>query len=304
MASRGSDAADFQQISIRGAKLAYKDTGKGENLVLVHANISDIRSWDFVAPMLASEFRVIAYSRRYAWPNDEIADGIADPWEDQAVDLAEMIEKLGIAPAHVLGNSTGATVALLLAKRRPDLVKTLILEEPPLTSLFLPTTPPSLIDVAKLLWFHPWSFLPIMYFGAAVIGPTANAFKKGDDETALKVFSQGVIGPNFDERLSQERRKQMRDNVKPHKALLCYGKLPIFLDADVESIQMPVLVVTGKETSTAHRHINQRLVVLLPDVEEVEIQGASHLVHEDQPEEVVGAVIQFVSRMKSRVANI
>ncbi|KAJ9652998.1 hypothetical protein H2198_007778 [Neophaeococcomyces mojaviensis] len=308
MASRSSDVAYLDQISIRGAKLAYKDTGKdtgkGENLVLVHANISDIRSWDPIAPLLASEFRVIVYSRRYAWPNDEIVDGVADPWEDHADDLAEMMENLGIAQAHILGNSTGATVALLLARRRPHMVKTLILEEPPLITLFLPTTPPSLTDVARLLWLHPWSFLPTMNFGATVVGPTTSAFKRGDNETALKVFSRGVLGPDFDKRLSQERRKQMRDNFKPHRALLCYGELPKFLDADVERIQMPVLVLTGMNTATSQLHINRRLAVLLPDVEEVEIQGASHLMHEDQPEDVVRAIIRFVASVGSRATDM
>ena len=114
--------------------------------------------------------------------------------ENHADDLADVIEKLAIAPAHILGNSTGATVALILAKKRPDLVKTLVLEEPPLISLFLPTTPPSLMDVVRLLWLHPWSFIPTMHFGATVVGPTSNAFKKGDDETAIKTFFRGVLG--------------------------------------------------------------------------------------------------------------
>jgi pimeloyl-ACP methyl ester carboxylesterase len=154
MASMAFEASSLPRMTIRGANLAYKDLGEGQPLVLIHANISDIRSWDPVAPHLAKNFRVITYSRRYAWPNDEIQDNVADPWQDHADDLEAMIEKLDIAPAHLMGNSTGATVALLLAKKRPDLVKSLILEEPPLISLFLPTTPPPLMDVLKLLWFH------------------------------------------------------------------------------------------------------------------------------------------------------
>jgi pimeloyl-ACP methyl ester carboxylesterase len=299
MASRGSAAAQFQQLSIGGANLAYTDTGRGHTIVLVHGNISDIRSWDSVVPLFASRFRAIAYSRRYAWPNDEIADGVEDPWENHADDLIEILEKLAVAPAHIVGNSTGATVALILAKKRPDLVKTMTLEEPPVIHLFLPTTPPSLMDVARLLWFHPWSFLPIMHFGAAVMGPTSNAFKKGDDETAVKIFLRGVLGAEFEERMSQERREQAKVNVKPHRALFCYGELPKFVDADAQGIEVPALVVNGEKTPTSVKHINRRLAALLLDAKEAEIQGASHFIHEDQPEELVRAVIEFVSEVSN-----
>jgi pimeloyl-ACP methyl ester carboxylesterase len=297
MASTASEASSLQRMTIRGAQLAYNDIGQGQPLVLVHANISDIRSWDSVTPQLAKKFRVIAYSRRYAWPNDEISDKVADPWEDHADDLEAIIEKLDIAPAHLLGNSTGATVALILANKRPDLVKSLILEEPPLISLFLPITPPSLMDVAKLLWFHPWSFLPTIYFGATVIGPTTNAFKRGDNEAALKVFSRGVLGYGFDQRLSNARREQMRDNSKPHRALLCHGEMPKILDSDVQKVNTPALVITGEMTVLSQRHINRRLAVLLSNAREVEICNASHLMHEDQPEEVARVVVEFVSAM-------
>ena len=299
MTSRGSAAAQFQQVSIRGANLAYTDTGRGQTIILLHGNISDIRSWDSVVPLFASKFRVIAYSRRYAWPNDEIADGVADPWENHADDLVEMLERLAIAPAHIVGNSTGATVALILAKKRPDLVKTLILEEPPLIHLFLPITPPSLMDVARLLWFHPWSFLPIMHLGAAVMRPTSNAFKKGDDETVVKVFSRGVLGAEFEERKGKERREQANVNVKPHRALFCFGELPRFVDADAQGIEVPALVVNGEKTPTGVKHINRRLAALLPDAKEAEIRGASHFIHEDQPEELVRAVIEFVSKVSN-----
>ena len=290
-----SEASSLPRMTIRGADLAYKDLGEGQPLVLIHANISDIRSWDSVAPRLAKNFRVITYSRRYAWPNEEIPDNVADPWEDHTDDLEAMIEKLDIAPAHLMGNSTGATVALLLAKKRPDLVKSLILEEPPLISLFLPTTPPPLMDVLKLLWFHPWSFLPTIHFGATVMGPTTNAFQKGDNEVALKVFSRGVLGQHFDQQLSNARREQIRDNAKPLRALLCYGQLPKLLEPDIQKIKITALVMTGEKTVLSQRHINQRLAVPLPNVKEVEIPGASHLMHEDEPQEVARVVTEFVS---------
>jgi pimeloyl-ACP methyl ester carboxylesterase len=128
-----------------------------------------------------------------------------------------------------------------------------------------------------------------------VIGPTTNAFKKGDNEAALKIFSRGVLGQGFDQQLSSARREQMRDNAKPHRALLCYGQMPKLLESDMQKIKTPTLVMTGEMTVLSQRHINRRLAVLLPNAKEVEIPEASHLMHEDQPQEVARVVIEFVS---------
>ena len=291
----GNQDKPLTYASVNGVSLAYHDIGHGEPLVLVHANISDIRSWNPVATTLAEKFRVITYSRRYAWPNDAVEDGVADPWETHADDLGALITKLQIAPAHVLGNSTGATIGLLLARQQPELLRSLILEEPPLISLFLPKTPPSLLEVVKLAWWHPWSFFPVMHFGATVIAPTTTAFKKGDNEAALRAFSRGVLGDEFYRCLGRTRIEVMRMNIKPHRALFCYGGLPQFSEDDARKIEVRTLVMTAKETVPSQKHINRRLVELLPDATEVFIEGASHLMHEDCPEEVVRAVLKFVS---------
>ena len=50
-------------------------------------------------------------------------------------DLASLIEALGAGPAHLVGSSYGAAIALGLAGRRPELVRTVVAHEPPLTAL-------------------------------------------------------------------------------------------------------------------------------------------------------------------------
>lgn len=294
------DSTSFQHITINGTDLAYTTTGPDHApaLILIHANISDIRSWSPLVPHLPpSKFRTIAYSRRYAWPNAPIPPDQADHWSIHADDLASLIETLGLASAHLLGNSTGATIALLLAQSRPELVASLLLEEPPLISLFLPTTPPGVLDVLRLMWKHPGAWAPTMYFGATVIAPTTTAFKRGDDEAALRAFSPGVLGGEFDARLSEERRAQMLENVKPHRALFVHGVLPRVLDEDVTGIDASSLVLSGAKTVASQRCINRRLACLLPNSKEVEIGDASHFMHEDQPGEVARVVVEFVNKL-------
>lgn len=53
-------APQYSWININGIKLAYRDTGSGEPIVLIHANISDVRSGDPIESRLARQFCVIA----------------------------------------------------------------------------------------------------------------------------------------------------------------------------------------------------------------------------------------------------
>jgi len=46
-------------------------------------------------------------------------------------DLAALIEALDLGPTHVAGSSYGASIALGLASRRPELVHSLVAHEPP-----------------------------------------------------------------------------------------------------------------------------------------------------------------------------
>lgn len=67
-----------QEIDINGASFAYRDRGRGEPMVLVHANISDLRSWEPLEPLVAEHFLVVSYSRRFAHPNHPIDGGDDD----------------------------------------------------------------------------------------------------------------------------------------------------------------------------------------------------------------------------------
>ncbi len=114
-------------LPIRGATLQYVEQGHGEPLVLIHGSVSDRRTWGQVQPELARHFRTIAYSRRYHWPNASIPAGADYAMLEHVDDL----DAAGARPAHLVGHPYGAYVALLLAIRRPESVRSLVLAEPP-----------------------------------------------------------------------------------------------------------------------------------------------------------------------------
>lgn len=282
-----------QHIDINGTLLAYRDSGSGDPLVLVHASISDLRSWESLEPIVAKHFRVINYSRRFAFPNRPIGDQVDDTLTSHVEDLIALIEKLQLGKVHLVGNSSGAFICLLLAHKRPDLVRTLTLEEPPVVSMFLQELPPKPVDVLRLLLSSPATLVEFIKFGAGTIGPATKAFKARKDDVALDIFARGVLGNAAYAKTSFTRRQQMRDNLKPHRAALLGSGLPVFTAADAAAINVPTQLVRGSNTPGFQRRINQRLVTLIPGARGVCIPDASHLVHEDNPRAVADTIRAF-----------
>jgi pimeloyl-ACP methyl ester carboxylesterase len=281
------------QIDIDDVSFAYRETGRGDPMVLVHANISDMRSWESLELLVAEHFRVINYSRRFAHPNRPAGDGVRDALSQHAEDLVALVEKLRLGKVHLVGNSSGAFVCLLAAQQRPDLVRTLTLEEPPVVSMFLQALPPKPSELFKLLFSSPAAFVAILGFGARAIGPATKAFQEGKDGAALDFFARGVLGDAAFAKITPARKQQMTDNIKAHRATMLGAGLPVFTAADAAAIKVPTLLIHGGDTPGFQRRINQRLAGLIPGAKDVCVPNASHLVHEDNPQAVAEAVRAF-----------
>jgi pimeloyl-ACP methyl ester carboxylesterase len=282
-------------LAVGDAELAYRELGQGEPLVLVHGGASDLRTWEPVLPALGERYRTIAYSRRFARPNARIDPDADDPIDRHVADQVETLESLGASPAHLVGHSWGGFVSLLTAGRHPQHVRTLVLIEPPVLTL-LADVPPRPGQLARLFLRKPRAAAAIVRFGAGAAAPAERAFKRGDDEKALRAFGRGVLGRGAFDALSPERLQQARENLDVDRAQLLGSGFPPITDDDVRRISTPTLLLTGAESPRLFGHVLDRLEELLPDAERVTVPDASHLVHEDQPGSVVAAIRDFLGR--------
>src|SRR5690348_8540541 len=73
-------------------------------------------------------------------------------------------------------------------KQRPELLRTLVLLEPPAFPLLGISIPPGPAQVIKLLIRHPRAGIGFVKFGARGMRPAIKAFQRGDDAGALRVF--------------------------------------------------------------------------------------------------------------------
>ncbi len=119
---------------VNGIRLYWETAGEaGDPMVLVHGSWGDHQNWSSVVPGLSQSFRVLTYDRR-GHSRSQRPEGQGNVGEDVA-DLAALLDELGHCPAHIAGNSFGASIVLRLAAARPDLFRSVIVHEPPLFGL-------------------------------------------------------------------------------------------------------------------------------------------------------------------------
>lgn len=199
------------QLNINDTSFEYVEKGTGEPVVFVHGSASDWRTWQHQLGYFSKRYRTITYSRRYHWPNEPIREGIDYSMEEHVRDLQALLHSLRATPAHVVGHSYGAFIGLLLAVREPQLIRTLVLAERPVLTLFVSNSPKPL-EILTLLLTRPRTAFSIMKFGATGMSPAAAAARRGDMDAAMRIFGSAVLGSKFYPRLSEARLEQVRAN--------------------------------------------------------------------------------------------
>jgi pimeloyl-ACP methyl ester carboxylesterase len=291
----------LRSASVDGAALAYRELGHGEPVVFVHGSSSDLRTWEQQLPAIGASYRAIAYSRRYARPNEDIERDADDQMLPHVDDLVAFVRALAAAPAHLVGHSWGAFICLLTAIRHPRLVSSLVLAEPPVLTL-LTSVPPRPAELLRLLVRRPRTALAILSFGAMTHAPAHKAFRRGDDEAALQKMSHGLLGKDTYERLPEERKQHARENLNTLRAQVLGAGFPSLSEDEVRGVAAPTLLMTGERSPAYPLQLTDRLQELLPNAERVEIAAASHVMHEENAAQVNEAILGFLARRASHEA--
>jgi pimeloyl-ACP methyl ester carboxylesterase len=111
------------------SELAARRLGSGPQVILLHGGVGPEITWELQQP-LAERWRLMIPWRRGFEPSPAAE---RQDFEVDAEDLLALLEEAGCA--HVVGFSYGGVGAAIAAGRRPELVVSLVLVEPPLYSL-------------------------------------------------------------------------------------------------------------------------------------------------------------------------
>jgi pimeloyl-ACP methyl ester carboxylesterase len=106
-----------------GVRTYYETHGEREPLVLLHGGFATAESWAMQIPALAERYRLYVPERRGHGRTPDVAGPMT--YEMMAADTAAFLDAAGSGTAHLLGWSDGAVVGMLVALRRPELVRKL-----------------------------------------------------------------------------------------------------------------------------------------------------------------------------------
>jgi non-heme chloroperoxidase len=261
---------NLKNIEINGRQLHYiEQGGDGQQppVIFIHGGLDDYRCWQYQVNSFSKKYRSISYSRRFAYPNKWIGNIAQDNTiEDNAKDLVELIRKLDLAPAHLVGASYGAFIALYCVSKNPELAKTMVLNEPPIFE-FLARS--HLREDGELL----------QRFITRVQRPSQDAFKRGDFEKGVQIFMDAIMNmENFFEKLPEEGKRYLMDNAKSLESELESALSTSFTSEDVKQITtIPTLLVKGELSPKLFLRIVDILSENMPNnTEQTVIPNVSH----------------------------
>jgi len=272
------------RVVVNGVELHYVEQGQGEPVVLLHGGQGDYRAWRPQMLALTPRYRVISYSRRYHYPNNNPLSATNYSALVDADDLAGLIAALGLGPVHLVGTSYGALTALAFAIKHPDDVRSLVLAEPPV---------------------HPWvagdtrGAELFQQFMTTVHEPAGQAFANGDGAAAMRILVDAFDGPGAFNRLPEDSRAAIMANAPFFHALTSSSDpFPNLSKSDVSRLRMPVLIVRGEQTDALHRLVTEEVGRVLPQAQRVTIAWAGHDSPRQNPDSFDYAMLEFLGKVK------
>ncbi len=112
-------------VHLNGIDLYYEVRGRGEPFLLIPGLGGDISDYAKVVDGLSQAFQVVGLDNRGSGRSEK--PDAPYTIEMMSDDAAALLHSQGLAPAHVLGHSMGGRIALDLALRHPDCVRSLVL---------------------------------------------------------------------------------------------------------------------------------------------------------------------------------
>ena len=269
------------KVKVNDVQLYHEVHGQGEPLVLIMGLGGNTSGWDMQIPALSREFQVVAFDNRGAGRSDKPPT----PYSMRlfADDTAGLMDTLGIASAHVYGQSMGGLIAQELALSYPQRVRTLVLGS---TSCggqqAIPALPEHVTLMAALNMLSVEEAaekgLPLMY--------SEEFIARKRQELIARALAEAELRPPLDAFV-----RQVQAAVR-HEA---YDRLP--------QIRCPTLIISGSEDKIVPAENSRILTERIPDAELVVLPKAGHGYLVECAEESNAIVRDFLRRHRSGLVN-
>ena len=254
-----------------GARLRYRDEGRGSAVILVHGWTLDLDMWEPQAAELASAYRVIRLDRRgfgLSSGNPSLAHDVTD--------LLALCRHLQIPRAAFVGMSQGARVVLHLAGMAPDLVSCAVLDGAPA------------VGAASATNRAP--DLPYEDYRRIAQARDVAAFRRAWAEHPLMRLRTG-------DAQARDLLARMIARYPATDLTMPVPSPPLVTTLEmIRSVVAPVLLIGGALDLDSRKSFAQELALELKVAERCEIPGAGHLCNLDNPRAYTAALREFLTR--------
>lgn len=256
-----------------------REAGAGSGVVCLHSNASTSGQWRALIDELAPGFHVLApdsydAGKSPSWPSDRTIS-----LRDEVALIAPVLARAG-SPCMLVGHSYGAAIALMAALTSPVRISALALYEPTLFSLLdSESPPPNEADGIR-----------------QAVARSGDALDAADSGSAARHFIDYWMGEGAWARTPEARKPTIAasvGNVRRWAHALWTEPTPLVA---FRSLNVPVLYMTGEQSTHAARGVARLLTQALPKVEIVAFEQLGHMGPITHPE-VVNPVIERFLRV-------
>jgi pimeloyl-ACP methyl ester carboxylesterase len=190
-----------------------------------------------------------------------------------------------------MGHSRGAVVSMLLALRRPDLIRALVLIDPTI----LPFTTTGLVYLAKQTGLS--RYIPIAVRAAKRKGvwpDRKTIFNTYQTKGMFKTWKRGFLEAYIEDGTMATADGQIRLSCKPAWEARCFSVYPHDLWRFIPAIKQPTLVLYGEKSDTFLKSAVKRFQAKVSHAHVRCFKNTGHFVPMEEPDGTARAIKAFV----------
>lgn len=264
------------RLKVNGISLNYEMDGEGPPVVFINGLTMDVNGWFLQVEAFSEKYRVLRYDCRGQGQSDK--PDMEYSQEMHADDLKNLMDKLGIQKAHVVGISNGGMIAQHFTLMYPEKVGALVLADTC-----------SHIDVLLNLLVQSW-------IKAAETGGSELRY----DVSLPVIFSEDFLKRNLD---NIQLMREFSINNNPPRAVinLANACLKHNVNDRISEIKAPTLIMIGEEDILIPLKYSKLLHEMIEGSRLVIMKNCGHVPPIEKPEEFNSIVLTFLKGYDSLV---
>jgi pimeloyl-ACP methyl ester carboxylesterase len=264
-----------QFIEIGGHRIAYRRQGSGSPVLMVHGVASHSFLWNGITDLLADRHDLVATDLLGCGASDK-PKGVDCSIAAQAEILMALIDKLDLAPVHLVGHDVGGGIVQIMAVRRPDQLRSLTMINP--------------------VGYDYWPVQPITVMRLPVIRSlTASIMNPHMFRMILRralYYKERLDDALFDQFWKPLESQEGKDGFV--QLIRCINnRLLLDITEQLRQIELSTLLIRGDADAYLSSAITERLAREIPNTRLEHITTGGHFMQIDEPERISELLSSF-----------